>query len=161
MMSRRSGDLDPGVVLYALTNEGFDAQALRQAVSHDAGLAGVSETTSDMRELLAAEASNPQAAEAIALYCYLAKKALGSLIAVLGGLDVLVFTGGIGEHAAPVRARIVSGLNALGLAVDTGRNEHNAAVISPDHAPVTIRVTATAEDRVLAGHALALLSRSP
>jgi acetate kinase len=159
MMSRRSGDLDPGVLLWLLAEERSDAEALRRIVTHDAGLAGVSGRTPDMQELLAVEASDSHAADAVELYCYLAKKALGSLVAVLGGVDTLVFTGGIGEHAASVRARIVTGLDAMGLAIDSERNARHAAVISPGDAAATIRVMPTAEDVVLARHAQALLSR--
>ena len=160
MMSRRSGDLDPGVLLYALTEEGADAAALRDIVTRDAGLVGVSGWSGDMRELLAAEATDPRAAEAVTLYCYLAKKALGGLIAALGGLDTLVFTGGIGEHAAPVRERIVGGMAELGLEIDPGLNERHAPVISNEGSAVTIRVIPAAEDRVLAAHGVNFLSRS-
>jgi acetate kinase len=160
MMSRRSGDLDPGVLLYALTEAGVEASELRDIVTREAGLAGVSGVSGDMRELLAAEASDPRAAEAVALYCYLARKALGGLAAVLGGLDTLVFTGGIGEHAAPVRERILAGMAGLGFRLDPDRNREHASVISTVESPVTVRVMPAAEDRVLAAHALALVSRS-
>ena len=159
MMSGRSGDLDPGVLLYALTEERLDANALRHLVSEDSGLAGVSGQTGDMRALLALEAADSHAAQAITLYCYLAKKALGGLIASLGGLDTLVFTGGIGEHAYSIRARIVSGLIDLGLDVDMDANVRNAAVISKTGSAVTMRVIPTAEDVVIAGHAVALHAR--
>jgi acetate kinase len=160
MMSRRSGDLDPGVLLYALAEDRLDANSLRRIVTHDAGLAGVSGRTGDMRELLTAEASDPRAAEAVALYCYLARKAIGGLMAALGGLDTLVFTGGIGEHAAPVRARIVDGMVGLGFTLDPARNRGHAPVISTADSAVTVRVIPTAEDRVLATHARAFVARS-
>jgi acetate kinase len=159
MMGRRSGDLDPGVVLYAMNEEHLDVDALRDLVGRHAGLAGVSGRSGNMRELLAAESSDPRAAEALALYGYLARKALGGLIAVLGGLDTLVFTGGIGEHVAPIRDRICAGLAGLGIQLDTERNRAGAGVISTDGSTVTVRVIAAAEDRVLATHAVALLSR--
>lgn len=161
MMGRRSGDLDPGVLVYLLTEAHLDANAVRRLVTQEAGLAGMTGGTADMRALLGAEQTDPKAAAAITLYCYLAKKALGGLIAVLGGLDTLVFTGGIGEHAAPVRQRIIDGLANFGLQLDPARNDNDAAVISREGAPVTVRVIATAEDRVLAKHALECLERLP
>jgi acetate kinase len=160
MMSRRSGDLDPGVLLHLLAGDRVNVAALRDMVTHDAGLAGVSERSGDMRELLAAEGADHCAAEAVTLYCYLAKKALGGLIAALGGLDTLVFTGGIGEHAAPVRERIVGGMAELGLRIDPSLNKRHASVISSERSPVTIRVIPAAEDRALAAHAVTFLSRS-
>ena len=100
-----------------------------------------------MRELLAAEASDRQAAEAIALYCYSARKALGGLVAALGALDTLVFTGGIGEHAAPIRERIVMDMTGFGIQIDPDRNRTHEPVISTDESSVTVRVIPTAEDR--------------
>lgn len=160
MMGSRSGDLDPGVLLHVIREERLDAGALGHLITRESGLKGVSGLGSDMKALLAAEASSSHAAEAIALYCYLARKALGGLMAALGGLDTLVFTGGIGEHASSIRARIVAGLAGLGLEIDSARNDRNDAVISRDEAAATIRVLPSNEDQVLASHALALLSRS-
>jgi acetate kinase len=149
-MGTRTGDLDPGVLLYALQNGDVNADALSRLVNHDAGLLGVSETSQDMRDLLACEAADPRAADAIALFCYSVKKAIGSLIAVLGGADTLVFTAGIGEHAAVIRQRICNGLQTFGIDVNAARNENDAAIISADGGAVTIRVIATDEDRMLA-----------
>ena len=160
MMGSRSGDLDPGVLLYVMEHESQDAAALRQLVTREAGLKGVSGRTADMRQLLAAEASDAAASEAVNLYCYLLRKALGSLIAVLGGMDTLVFTGGIGEHAAPIRERVLAGMSGLGFQVDPLRNRSHDAVISSTDSAVTIRVMPSNEDSVLASHARALLLRS-
>jgi acetate kinase len=158
MMSRRSGDLDPGVLLYALEHERLDGKALRTMVTREAGLAGMSGRSGDMRELLQHEASDPRAAQAIDLYCYLARKALGGLIAILGGVDTLVFTGGVGEHAPSIRERILRGMDGLGFVVDPDRNRKQDDVISPDGSPITVRVIPAEEDRVLATHAFRLMS---
>jgi acetate kinase len=156
MMSTRTGDLDPGVLLYALEHERLDAAALGRLVTREAGLLGVSGTSRDMRDLLAADAA-PAAREAVALFCYTARKALGALVAALGGLDTIVFTGGIGEHAAEIRTGILAGLDDLGIHLDPSRNRADDAVISPDGARVTVRVVRSDEDRMLARHTSALL----
>ncbi len=152
MMGTRSGDLDPGVLLYLLQTRGMRPDAISALVNHQAGLLGVSGTSSDMRELLDREGTDPAAAEAIALFCYQAMKFLGALVAVLGGLDTLVFTGGIGEHAAPVRQRICAGLTFLGLQIDPRRNAAHAPVISDGNSRVTARVIQTDEDLMIAQH---------
>jgi acetate kinase len=110
-----------------------------------------------MRDLLARETSDPRAAEAVALFCYLAKKAIGGLAAVLGGLDGLVFTGGIGEHAAPVRERICADLRFLGVRLDPARNRVDEAVISEEGGPTVVRIVRTDEDRMIARHTARLL----
>ncbi len=140
-------------MLYALREEGLTAADLNRLVNAGSGLLGVSGTSPDMRDLLAREAADPRAASAIALFCYLAKKSLGALFAALGGLDTLVFTGGIGEHSAPVRDRITRGLEALGLVLDAERNGADAPVVSADRSRVVVRVMATDEDVILARHA--------
>lgn len=157
MMGTRAGDLDPGLLLYLLSEGGRDATSLDALVNREAGLLGVSGTSADMRDLLAREATDPHAAEAVALFCYLAKKHLGALVAVLGGLDTLVFTGGIGEHAAPVRARICAGLAHLGIEMDATRNAASASVVSQDGAPVTVRVMRSDEDLMIARHTRRLI----
>ena len=149
-MSTRSGDLDPGLVLYCGDAEGMSAIEFNAMVNHQSGLLGVSETSSDMRDLLAKEADDPRAAEAVALFCYQAKKFIGAYAAALGGLDILVFAGGIGEHASPVRARICEGLSFLGITIDVGRNLENAPLISPDGARVSVHVIATNEELMIA-----------
>jgi acetate kinase len=113
-----------------------------------------------MRDLLGREPSDAAAAQAIALYCYLARKAFGGLVTVLGGLDTLVFTGGIGEHAAPIRARLCGDLDWLGLRLDAALNAAHAPVVSTADSRVTVRVIQTDEDLMLATHAQALLRES-
>lgn len=160
VMSTRSGDLDPGVLLYLLDEQGLEATALRKLVSHQAGLLGVSGTSADMSDLLAREREDGRAAQAVALFCYQAKKYLGALVAVLGGLDTLVFTAGIGEHAVPIRARICAGMEFAGIEVDAERNAANAAVISPEHSAVTVRVMKTNEELMIARHTRDALARA-
>lgn len=150
VMSTRSGDLDPGVSAYLARTEGMSASQFYDLVNHQSGLLGISETSPDMRDLLAREAQDVRAAEAVALFCYQAKKWVGSFAAVLGGLDTLVFAGGIGEHAAPVRARICSGLEFFGLELDAARNEASAAVISTTASRVRVRVLRTDEELMIA-----------
>src|SRR6185436_7310278 len=130
VMSTRSGDLDPGVLLYLSQSRGMDAAALSHLVNKEAGLLGVSGTSADMQDLLAREGRDPRAAEAVALFCYQARKFIGALAAALGGLDTLVFTAGIGERAAVIRARMCDNLAHLGVHLDTGRNAAHAPIIS-------------------------------
>jgi acetate kinase len=148
-MSRRSGDLDPGLVAYLARTEGMTADQFHTMVNTGSGLLGVSETSSDMRDLLKHE-HDPRAAEAIALFCYQAKKWIGALTAALGGLDTLLFTAGIGEHSPVIRARICDGLEFLGVALDHARNEAGAPVISQDNGRVTVRVMHTDEESEIA-----------
>jgi acetate kinase len=152
VMGTRSGDLDPGVLLYMLEERRLSSPEIGELINRRAGLLGVSETSADLRDLLSREANDPRADEAISLFCYQAKKFLGALAAALGGLDTLVFTGGIGEHAAPVRWRICEGLEFLGLRLDGSRNAESAAIVSVDDAPVTVRVTPTDENLMIARH---------
>jgi len=159
VMGTRSGDLDPGVMLYLLQERDMDAAALSTLVNKRAGMLGVSGASSDMQDLLDREAGDERAAEAVALFCYSAKKYLGALVAALGGLDALVFTGGIGEHAAPVRERVCAGLGFLGIDIDPARNGANAPVISRDGAPVPVRVIKTNEDLMIARHTYSLMSQ--
>jgi len=159
VMGTRAGDLDPGVLLYLLHERHLTADDLDTLVNKEAGMRGVSGTSGDMQDLLAREAEDPRAAEAVALFCYTAKKYLGALVAALGGLDLLVFTGGIGEHAAPVRERVCAGLGFLGIDVDPARNEAHAPVISRDGAPVAVRVIKTNEDLMIARHTYRVIRR--
>jgi acetate kinase len=160
MMGTRSGDLDPGVLVHLLEAQGTSPAALNRLVNHEAGLLGVSGLSADMRDLLGKEANDPRAADAIALFCYLARKSVGALAAVLGGLDTLIFTAGIGEHAAPVRERICHGLEFLGLELDAERNDRHAPIISRDGSRVVVRVMQTDEDLMIARHVRHLLSTS-
>jgi acetate kinase len=160
MMGTRSGDLDPGVLVHLLEAQGKTPEALNRLVNHEAGLLGVSGLSGDMRDLLGKEANDPRAADAIALFCYLARKSVGALAAVLGGLDTLIFTAGIGEHAAPVRERICQGLGFLGLELDPERNARHAPTISREGTGVVVRVMKTDEDLMIARHVDHLLSTS-
>ncbi|MGQ0633570.1 MAG: acetate/propionate family kinase [Planctomycetaceae bacterium] len=146
MMGTRPGDLDPGLLVWLLRNENLSVDSLEALLNREAGLMGVSETSSDMRDLLASAAADPRAADAVALFCYLAKKAIGSLTTVLGGLDTLVFAGGVGENAAPVRAAICQGLDYLGIHLDDQKNSAAAEVISADGSPATVRIIRTDEE---------------
>jgi len=150
VMGTRSGDLDPGVILYLL--EDLSPPQVGELINRRAGLLGVPETTADMRDLLSRQADDPRAAEAVALFCYQAKKFLGALATALGGLDTVVFTGGIGEHAALVRWRICEGLEFLGIRLDENRNAEHAPVISRDGGPVTVRVIPTDENLMITRH---------
>ena len=154
VMGTRSGDLDPGVLLYLLAR-GYDHRALARLVDHEAGLLALSGATSDMRELLATCASDPRAALAVDVFCYRAKKALGGFVAVLGGLDLLVFTGGIGESAAHVRQEICAGLGGFGISLDHDRNATSAPSIGDGACEV--RVIKTDEAAVIARHTRALV----
>jgi acetate kinase len=150
LMSTRSGDLDPGFAPYLARTEKMTTPQFYKMVNHESGLLGVSETSSDMRDLLAKESSDVRAAEAVALFCYQAKKWIGSFTAALGGLDTLVFAGGIGENAPLVRSRICEGLNFLGIKWDKARNKRNAAMISTNASRVKVRVIHTDEEQMIA-----------
>jgi acetate kinase len=149
-MSTRSGDLDPGLVWYLARTEKMGAKQFNEMVNFQSGLLGVSETSSDMRDLLGREAQDVRAAEAVALFCYQIKKWIGSFAAALGGLDTLVFAGGIGENAPPVRARICEGLGFLGIELEGSRNAANAGVISTATSRVDVRVIHTDEELMIA-----------
>jgi acetate kinase len=150
VMSTRTGDLDPGLAPYLARTEQMSAKQFYEMVNHKSGLLGISETSSDMRDLLAQEARDVRAAEAVALFCYQAKKWIGAYAAALGGLDTLVFAGGIGENAPPVRARICAGLGFLGIELNEARNAENAAVISAESGRVAVRVIRTDEELMIA-----------
>jgi acetate kinase len=149
-MSTRSGDLDPGVLWYLARTEGCDAKQFNEMVNFQSGLLGVSETSSDMRDLLEREAQDVRAAEAIALFCYQVKKWIGSFAAALGGVNTLVFAGGIGEDAPIVRERICDGLGFLGIELNPKRNAQNAPLISRDATRPEVRVIHTDEELVIA-----------
>jgi len=149
-MSTRSGDLDPGLIGYLMQSEQLTSAQLRHIVNYESGLLGVSETSSDMRELLENEDSDARAAEAIAMFCYQAKKCIGAYAAALGGIDALIFSGGIGENAPRVRARICEGLEFLGLRLNNSLNTKNVAVISTSLSRVKVRVIHTNEELMIA-----------
>jgi acetate kinase len=159
-MSTRSGDLDPGLVWYLARSEQMTAKQFHQMVNHQSGLLGVSELSPDMRDLLAREADDIRAAEAVALFCYQVKKWIGAFAAALGGLDMLVFAGGIGENAPVIRTRICDGLGFLGIQLDETRNQGDAPVISADAGPATVRVIRTNEEVMIAKAVCRLLGFS-
>ena len=150
VMSSRSGDLDPGLVSYLARTEQMSATQFQEMVNHASGLLGVSETSSDMHDLLDREMRDVRAAEAIALFCYQVKKWIGAFAAALGGLDTLVFAAGIGENAPIIRERICDGLGYLGIELSQVRNAKNAPLISPDSGRVKVRVIRTDEELMLA-----------
>ena len=160
VMGTRSGDLDPGALLYLARAHDLSIDALRELTNSRSGLLGISETSADVRALLAAESVDPRAAEALAMFCYQARKWIGAYAAALGGLDGLVFSGGIGLHAPVIRARICDGLQHLGVKVDPALNEANAAVISPPSEPVAVRVMQTDEEIIIARAIVGLLDGS-
>ena len=157
VMSTRSGDLDPGLAPYLARTEQITAKDFYEMVNHKSGLLGVSETSPDMRDLLERESHDLRAAEAVALFCYQARKWLGAFAAALGGLDSLVFSAGIGENCPSVRARICEGLGFLGVELDEARNAGNAAVISAQTGRVTVRLIRTDEELMIARSARRLL----
>lgn len=157
-MSTRSGDLDPGLVSYLARTEGMTAEQFHHMVNAQSGLLGLSEISPDLRDLLAQESRDARAAEAVALFCYQGKKWIGAYAAALGGVEQLVFSGGIGEHAAVVRARMCEGLEFLGIRLDEGRNQANADVISSPASRVTVRVIRTDEESHIAQSVCRLLA---
>jgi acetate kinase len=150
VMSTRTGDLDPGVAGYLARAERMTASRFQRMVNHESGLLGVSGTSADVRDLLAREGGDARAAEAVALFCYQAKKWIGAFAAALGGLETLVFSGGIGENAPRIRERICDGLGFLGIEVDPALNARNAALISPTPGRVAVRVIRTDEEIMIA-----------
>ncbi len=149
-MGTRPGDLDPGAAWYLMRSENLTPAEFNNLINHDSGLLGISETSSDMRDLLAKETTDVRAAEAAALFCYQAKKWIGAFTAALGGLDTLVFSGGIGENSPVVRSRICEGLGFLGIELEEKRNMANAPVISVDNGKSVVRVIHTDEELMIA-----------
>jgi len=156
MMGTRSGDLDPGVILYLLNEKDLKASELAELVNHRSGLLGIS-GISDMKMLLERRDTAPDAALAVQMFCYQLRKQIGAFTAALGGLDLLVFTGGIGEKAAPVRWETCSGLEHLGIRLNRERNEANADTISADNSECLVRVIPTNEDLMIARHTYELV----
>lgn len=157
VMGTRPGDLDPGVLLYLLQQKKLSPDQLHQLLNSQSGLLGVSGLAADMQQLLEAAPENPQAAEAIELFCYQARKHLGAMAAAMGGLQTLVFTGGIGQHLPAIRAGICHNMAFLGIVLDETRNQENAAVISHRASPVTIRIVPTDEEWMIAHYTAQLL----
>src|SRR6266542_5083617 len=152
MMGTRCGDIDPGVAWYLLQNKKMNASQFNHLINHESGLLGVSGLSADMHDLLQQENSNAHAAEAIALFCYQAKKFIGAFIAVLGGLDALVFSGGIGENAFAIRRKICSDLKYTGIELDEEKNIKSAFHISTDKSRVKVFVIRTDEELMIARH---------
>lgn len=159
MMSTRSGDLDPGVLLYLSRARGFSLAQLDEAVNHRGGLLGISQRSADVRALLAARDGDQNAREAIDIFCYQVRKFIGAYAAALGGLDLLVFTGGIGEHSPEIRAQICQGLEFLGITIDTARNTSGESMISATTGAVAVRTMKTHEEAMIARHVRELLGR--
>ena len=149
-MSTRSGDLDPGLVDYLARSENMSPKEFNKMVNFKSGLLGISETSSDIRDLLAHENEDERASEAVAMFCYQVKKFIGAFAAALGGLDTLVFAGGIGENSPVVRARICEGLSFLGIELDDKPNASNAGLISAPSGRVAVRVIHTDEALMIA-----------
>jgi acetate kinase len=152
VMGTRLGDVDPGLLVHWL-EQGHDARALDDLVNRRSGLLGISGTTADVRDLVGRRATDPRAALAIDVFTWSARKWVGAMAAALGGIDTLVFTGGIGEHADAVRAEIARGLEHLGVRLDEARNARSEAIVSADGAGCTVRVVNTDEERMVARHA--------
>lgn len=159
-MSTRSGDLDPGLVWFLARTEKMTPRQFNDMVTKESGLLGLSETSSDMRDLLVREAADPRAAEAVALFCYQARKWIGAYAAALGGLDTLVFAGGIGENAPAIRERICARLDFLGIVLDRPKNNKNSGIISARASRVTVRIIPTDEEVVIARATRAILEQS-
>lgn len=149
-MGTRSGDLDPGLVWYLAQTEHMTAQQFHRMINQESGLLGVSETSSDLRDLLDSEASDVRATDAVALFCYQVKKWIGAFAAALGGLDTLIFAGGIGENAPVIRERICAGLGFLGVQFDEIRNAASASLISAGTSHVQVRIIRTDEEVMIA-----------
>ncbi|HXP66595.1 MAG TPA: acetate/propionate family kinase [Steroidobacteraceae bacterium] len=156
VMGTRSGDLDPGLMSYLARRESMSTAQFQTLVNHESGLKGISETSADVRDLLERETEDPRAREAMAIFCYQAKKWIGAFAAALGGLDTLVFAGGIGENSAVVRQRICEGLQHLGIEIDGSENHRHADRISSGRA--VVRVIRTDEESVIAESTARLLS---
>jgi len=150
MMGTRPGDLDPGVAWYMMKSENLTPKQFNTIINHESGLLGISETSSDMQDLLGNQTSDVRAAEAVELFCYTARKWIGAFAAALGGLDTMVFAGGIGENSPEVRSRICKGLEFLGIELEEKRNKANSPVISKNKGKVVVRVINTDEEWMIA-----------
>jgi acetate kinase len=158
VMATRTGDIDPSLPAFFSHTKGMSENQFQDMVNHRSGLLGVSETTPDFRDLLTREPTDPRAAEALALFVYHARRMIGSLAAALGGLETLIFSGGIGENSPEARQRICQGLEFLGIRLDPGRNQAANPLISPDNTPVAVRVIPTDEESMMARSAAMLLA---
>jgi acetate kinase len=152
MMGTRTGDLDPGVLLYLLREKHYDAAALEQLVDRESGLLGVSAITADMKTLLDKRGADRRAREAVEMFCDSVRKQIGALATVLGGIGLMVFTGGIGERAPAVREEICQGLEHIGIRLDPARNKAQKGIISRRQSPCSVRVVPTNEELMIARH---------
>jgi acetate kinase len=157
MMGTRPGDLDPGVIVYLLEQRRYDTKRLADLVNLKSGLLGVSGLGSDVKTLLDARATNADAAMAIEMFCYQIRKSVGALTAALGGLDMLIFTGGVGEHGAAVRAEVCDGLAHLGLTIDPRSNDSSKDTITTIDSRCRVRVIPTNENLMVARHTTKLV----
>jgi len=157
VMSTRTGDLDPGVLIYLLENKGIRADELNHLINHRSGVLGISGITDNMEELLIKENKDPRAKLAIEIFCYSVKKFIGAFSAIMGGLDTLIFTAGIGENSPRIRQYICEGLDFLGIHLDDIRNRSNEFIISMDSSPVHVMVIPTNEELMIARHTKRLL----
>lgn len=157
MMGTRSGNLDPGILLYLMRENAYSERQIDQLVNNRSGLLGVSEISMDMKTLLEKRENEPHANQAVKMFSYHLRKHIGALAAVLGGLDALIFTGGIGERAAPVREDICQGLEHLGIDIDDKQNEVDADTISTPRSRCTVLIIPTNEDLIIARHTVKLL----
>jgi len=160
VMGTRPGDVDPGLLLYLMNEQHFSTDQMEHFIAHQCGMLGVSETSSDLRDLLAARAADSRAAEAVELFCYEGRKHLCALASTLGGIDTLVFSGGIGEQSPDARAGICQGLEFMGLTLDKTRNVTSCEIISSAESGTTVRIMATDEEIVIARIALSLSTAS-
>jgi acetate kinase len=161
VMGTRPGDLDPGLMVYLMKDQKLSADDMDKFISQQCGLIGVSETSSDMRDLLTARATDPRAAEAVQLFCYQAKKNLCAMTSALGGLDTIVFAGGIGERSPEVRAEICDGLAFLGLKLDPAKNAAGCDLVSAETSRVAVRIIPTDEEIVITRIVLSILAIRP
>jgi len=161
VMSTRTGDLDPGLAPYLERTEQLSTKQFYEMVNHESGLLGISEISSDMRDLLACEAHDVRAAEAVELFCYQARKWIGAYAAALGGLDTLVFAGGIGENAPVIRARICAGLEFIGIEIAEKQNAANEGVISTASSRIGVRVIHTDEELTIARSVCRVIGLGP
>ena len=150
VMGTRTGDLDPGVAWYLMQVKKLTPQQFNNLINHESGLLGISETSSDMRELIKSKNTDPRAADAFDLFCYQTKKYIGAYAAALEGLDTLVFSAGIGENSPEVRSQVCDGLQFLGIELDEIKNRNNEAIISADKSKITVRVMQTNEQLMIA-----------
>jgi acetate kinase len=158
VMSTRMGDLDPGVVVHLARSGRLTIEAVDEMITKRSGLLALSSRSGDMQQLLAVEGEDARARLAVDVFCYQLRKWIGAFAAALGGLDTLVFSGGIGEHAPAVRERACAPLGFLGIRLDPGRNAARASLISTDDAPVAVRVIPTDEALMMAREACAIIS---